>query len=825
MNESQNLSKIVSAGDIVLNRPCRRREGGMPIGNGVMGTLVWTTPDSIGMQINRVDVYANNSATNSFPQRHTDYGYGCGYVDLDFSGYGSRPFQDGALKQHLNIFDGGLKIEGEGITCTLFALREYDAILVRVRDDRDTSSDRAVRIRMLRAPKVVTRSHIAVSQLHCSEDVIYLSQEFTEDAYRCSSALGVAVAGCEAQIRPLDDTQIELIVETGAKDYTVFIATGAAFDAPDKPMSAVAGQISKIKTLDPEQLSQSTASWWHDYWERGYIDVQSESGEAEIIQSHYMYFLYLMASSSWGGDYPPNFGGMLWSTEGDMRSWGVQQWWNNLSLYYRELFASNRLELLDPLFAMYFGMYDAAEMAARQQWDSKGIFIPETVWFNGLAELPEDIAKEMQDLYLFRKPWNDHSEKFMQFAHLKHPHSSRWNWKGVGEYVDGRWSFPERGPGPCGPVVHIFESNAKIAYLFWRRYEYTLERGWLENRAYPMVKGVAEFFRNYPHFGLEDDGKYHIRNVNNSEGVMAAKDAIEVITAMHGIFAVAVKAAEILDVDGELRETWTDIMHNLAPLPTSDHPDALMKNEHEEEPFWVCGLAPAMSSHDYVPVSPLLYFDLYSLERAEVDPAFMRIAQVTYRKRFPKGITPDTPIHVMWPFAILAARLGLAGDWRQAALNQIEAKFAENDFCYFEDTGRDGVLDNRMTLREGVNALGAERLGNAAFSLQLALLQDAPPGPGGEPTVRLFRAWPEGWNASFKLRGRGGFIIRAKIQDDIIGPIQVASEIGGVFRIRNPWNEVRVALTKNGTDMGLIDGDVLVIETIAGDEISLDQER
>ena len=38
---------------------------------------------------------------------------------------------------------------------------------------------------------------------------------------------------------------------------------------------------------------------------------------------------------------------------------------------------------------MYSGMFDACALAARQQWGSEGIFIPETVWFDGLAKLPE----------------------------------------------------------------------------------------------------------------------------------------------------------------------------------------------------------------------------------------------------------------------------------------------------------------------------------------------------------------------------------------------------------------------------------------------------
>jgi len=128
---------------------------------------------------------------------------------------------------------------------------------------------------------------------------------------------------------------------------------------------------------------------------------------------------------------------------------------------------------LDPFFDMYSGMFDASATAARQQWGSQGIYIGETSYFNGLEKLPDDIASEMQDLYLLRKPWDQRSERFKEFALNKHPHSSRWNWMQAGEWKNGRYVITERGFGPYGAVNHIFGSTAKIAYYYWRRYEFT----------------------------------------------------------------------------------------------------------------------------------------------------------------------------------------------------------------------------------------------------------------------------------------------------------------------------------------------------------------
>ena len=62
-----------------------RSEEGLPIGNGRMGTLLWTEGDTLRMQMNRVDVFGNNSASSSFPQRNSDYCGGCGLVGLKFT--------------------------------------------------------------------------------------------------------------------------------------------------------------------------------------------------------------------------------------------------------------------------------------------------------------------------------------------------------------------------------------------------------------------------------------------------------------------------------------------------------------------------------------------------------------------------------------------------------------------------------------------------------------------------------------------------------------------------------------------------------------------
>src|SRR5690242_5117430 len=64
---------LISRADLDYATPATRSEEGHPIGNGRMGSLVWTTPSAVHFQINRVDVFGEDSYTTSFPKQDTDY--------------------------------------------------------------------------------------------------------------------------------------------------------------------------------------------------------------------------------------------------------------------------------------------------------------------------------------------------------------------------------------------------------------------------------------------------------------------------------------------------------------------------------------------------------------------------------------------------------------------------------------------------------------------------------------------------------------------------------------------------------------------------------
>ena len=760
------LRFLISDADLIYDKPAPRSEEGMPIGNGRMGTLVWTTPQSVRMQINRVDVYANNSYTNSFFERHNDYCGGCGFVEIEF---GRDIFPDSAFVQSLSVYDGLLKVN----SVEAVAWPEQDVIAVY------TQAPASVNLRMLRVENkyyggqlenmardhvvtVQTRSHTAASRLEIRGDCIVLTQEFREGDYCCKSAVAIG----KGKPRIPNETEVRLEAPPGL----VLIASAATFDPQEDVAAAALRQLEAAAAKGYWELRGETAAWWHAFWERGWVSLKSDDGVARDVARNYHYFLYLMAASS-RGKFPPKFNGMLWNTGGDLRTWGAQHWYANTSCYYEAIFASNRMELLDPLFDMYSGMYEASATAARQQWGSQGIYIAETSYFNGLEKLPDDIAAEMKDLYLLRKPWEQRSERFQEFASTRHPHSSRWNWIQSGEWKNGRWVTADRGYGPYGAVNHIFGSTAKIAYYYWRRYEFTMDRKWLRTRAYPMLKGAAEFYRNYPNVKRGDNGKWHIHSTNSNESVYGARDTDEDISAMHGVTAVALRASQILDVDRDLQAKWREFLDNLAPLPTSDDPDALKPDGYSGPRVFVRGRKPVIKPGGFTPDANSLPMFLFDLANDEV-------AMATFNASLRNGVGHQTNVSVLSKMAIAAAQLRRADAVRYMIPAQIEARVPERSTAYKGGA----VLANRMTLREGPQALDAQRLGRAAEALHLALLRSNPPGPGEDPVIEPFAACPKEWTARFKLLARGGFVVTGSPD-----AIEIEATVDGECRLKNPW--------------------------------------
>ncbi|MET3546913.1 hypothetical protein ABID47_003529 [Paenibacillus favisporus] len=846
---SPNISmrEHVSRADLHYRHTVERSEGGLPLGNGRMGSLIWTSPSALKFQINRADVYANDSRTNSFNQRHSDYAYGCGFVDIDLVDYGEDVFNDKGIRQHLSLYDATAAISGIGVAAEAFAASGHDVFGVRIHDRRPVPQVVNIKLKMLRPAEVVTKNHSAVSRLMIRDGMMVLHQQFREGDYFCASAVVIAITGRDAQVRMNDEyggrkpvgayreslvigqpneTEMRLCVQPGNGSFDIFMSSAASFDEQEDVIGEAIQTVRHAMQAGYDALLAEHRKWWHSFWDKSYIRLHSEDGRAEFVEQHYTYYVYLMASNSRGSQYPPNFGGMLLSPRGDLRHWGAMHWWNNMNLYYNAVLPTGHNELFHPYFNMYSAMYDSCAAAARQQWGSHGIYIPEVVSFDGVEELPEDIAEEMRDLYLLRKPWEQMTDRFREYAYSKRPHESRWNWKYHEKYVDGRFTYKERGYGPFGFTTHMFATQVGIAYHYWLYYEFTKDEEWLRERAYPIIRGVAEFFRHYPNLRKDEDGLYHMYHTTSDEKYYGGKDTMDSMAGMHTIFPIVLRASDLLGLDRDIRPAWQELYEHLAPLPRSDQADAVLKTGEGEAAVWVGALGPVLDQKSHIDVKPAYFGSLCSLETAVSNPDMFKTTMATVRYQ-EELLDHDwsRAASEMSGMARVLANMGLAEPFKQVVLAQLECVNAERDYCYFNDTGRIKSFENRLTVREGVNCISIQRLGNAAAALQSALCQSQPAGPGQDSVIRLFPACPVDWDAEFSLWCPGGFNVKSAVQGGDIPYVRITSSLGGICRIRNPWGEGEVRLQKVGGEVHMLEGSLLQFETELGDEFELYPNR
>ncbi|HEY3856153.1 MAG TPA: glycoside hydrolase [Verrucomicrobiae bacterium] len=780
---------LVAHADLSFNTPAPGRHDGLPIGNGRVGTLVWTTPSALHYQINHVDLFCFGKDTLASPKGHSDYSSGCGYLDINLVDYGNDVFVSDKFHQGLSVYEGLESANGDGIKTRSLAWTDGDVIATEVDDQRSHPSAINIDLRMLRYAQnftvkqppspvgphgaiIRTGDHVAISRLDIRDGKILLTQEFTESNFYSASAIAIAVVGRDAKALYQNEQTVRLSAEPRQGKALILAATAISYDRNQNVGDLALKQLAAAQSKSFDDMLQDNLNWWGRYWTQGFIHLHSADGVADNVEKFYTYYLYLMASCS-RGTYMPRFCGVIWGTDGDLREWGSMYWWHNQGCLFDGFTAANRPELMTCVFNTYSRYYDSYARAARQQWGSQGIWIPETTWFNGQEDLPDNIAAEMRDLYLTRKPWAERSKEFDDYARDKNGLSSRWNYR----YTDNQ-------QGPYGWTSHVLSTTTKIAYLYWLHYAYYLDQGWLRATAYPMLKGAAEFYRNFPNLYKADDGKYHIRHVNNlEEKPWGRSDTPEELLAMRVIFPIAIRASEILGVDADLRPKWKEVADNLLPVP------------------------PAPQAGEY--------YDLCT--PVTDDTALLNSLKASYTGRGARKGGDGGNLGILSREPLIAANLGMG----ELMKTIIPSQMHSNPETNAPAPGRAdrGMLRNRMMLGEGPGAIEFEHLGNASHALQNALLQSVPPSVEKDPINTVFPAWPKGWDAQFTLAARGAFLISASRKNDEVEFVEILSEKGGQCILQNPWPDTETTVYRNGKAAESVTEKLLTLITTAGERL------
>ena len=101
------------------------------------------------------------------------------------------------------------------------------------------------------------------------------------------------------------------------------------------------------------------------------------------------------------------------------------------------------------------------------------------------------------------------------------------------------------------------------------------------------------------------------------------------------------------------------------------------------------------------------------------------------------------------------------------------------------------------------------------MTLNEALVQSVSAEPGQPEVIRVFPAWPETWDAAFRLLIRGGFLVSASMRAGLVEFVEIESRVGEPCRMRNPWDKPCRVQQADGPTLHLVD-EILHFETKPG---------
>lgn len=309
--EGQNMAQkrnvdyqsLVSQADIYYSAPVFENYKGMPVGNGVTGSIVWMGPDRLKFQINRVDVFAANGATTAGEPDmtspdylgHQEYCGGCAFLDISF---GRDVFTETDSVQHLRMYDAELGLEGRNLQASLRVWAERDVFCLDVKDLSGKPEPVSITLSMLRPAHVVRKKHTADSRVFSREGMIGLTQTFSETCdtgvegndHFCASAVLASAKGCTIAETKLDSERcvtLTLLPETS--QYSLYIASGASFQSLEQAEKDAQSAMFAAFSAGKEQIENSHRDWWHDYWSRSYIDTSFDR-RYSLYWYTYLYF-------------------------------------------------------------------------------------------------------------------------------------------------------------------------------------------------------------------------------------------------------------------------------------------------------------------------------------------------------------------------------------------------------------------------------------------------------------------------------------------------------------------------------------------------------
>ena len=312
------------------------------------------------------------------------------------------------------------------------------------------------------------------------------------------------------------------------------------------------------------------------------------------------------------------------------------------------------------------------------------------------------------------------------------------------------------------------------AQPLWWHWQYTRDRKFLQERAYPYLRKAAQFYWRYLEKYMDESGDiYPSMNLEEpawTPGFVHNRDCICDLIMFRHTFQWAIEASEILGVDEDWRGKWQKALSRVRPVryerlgngrgwiarakgELKPGQDGLRYEGHSQAMWGAWSVFPG----EYIEGDE---------EGGPADVVRDLYAHVTERERHPDF----TWIHHWW-CAIPGLRLGVPGAFEHARRIILQERWPAG---HAKTTHWINLQPDAWRAPED-NYLGV--VGTTEMLLQSQ----------GE-VIRLFPAWPKDKRACFRdLPARGAFLVSACWDPQAGLSARILSRAGGDCRIR--WRE------------------------------------